>query len=130
MSDQPQEILLQPRNSIEILVKYLEIAQQKGAYESNEIVLLNRACAVVLGGHSDEAIDLVKGKELLIQGILKGQSKGVYALGDAALLHTVVQYVVSTMQEPCCVDAVTTVPTQTLPTIHEHPEECELDNLE
>lgn len=100
VDEQSQEILLNPRNSAEMLVRYLELAQQKNAFEQNELVLLNRACLVVLNDNEDPEINLTKGKELLIQGILKGQSKGVFALGDAALLHTIVQYVVATLSEP------------------------------
>jgi hypothetical protein len=91
---------LNNQNTVEILVKYIEIAQQKGAYLLSEADVLNRARDVLLNGVQDDGISVPNARQLLMQGVVKGQRHGAYSLADAALLHNVVQYVSSHLDEP------------------------------
>jgi len=105
------------QRSTDILVKYIEIAQQKGAYLLSEADVLNKARDVLLNGLQDDGIPVPNARQLLMQGVVKGQRHGAYTLADAALLHNVVQYVSSHVDEP-------------LETIREEPEDEEVVNSE
>ena len=122
MSAEPQEIMLNTRNSLEIVVQFLEIAQQKGAFSLIEADLLNRARVVLLAGASDPELTVVAAKQLFLQGVLKGQRHGAFTLGDAALLHTIVQYVSATLEEPVSAAVVSDEPQPAMPVIEEESE--------
>jgi hypothetical protein len=83
-------ITLTNENSLQILIQYVELAQQKGSYLLQEAELLKRAVDVV-NGQKDHQIDFNASKNLLIQGVVKGQQKGAYNLSDAALLFQAVK---------------------------------------
>lgn len=86
-------INLNSANCVKILMKYTELAQQKGAFSLNEAGILKRAFDV-LGSESqlgDPEIDETMAKNLLVQAVHKGQRSGAYTLSDAALLDKVVQ---------------------------------------
>lgn len=100
------------QSATDILVKYIEIAQQKGAYLLSEADVLNRARDVLLNGVQDDGIPVSNARQLLMQGVVKGQRHGAYTLADAALLHNVVQFVSTHLDEP-------------LETINEDPEDEE-----
>lgn len=89
-------INLTSENCVKILMKYTELAQQKGAFSLNEAGILKRAFDV-LGGVSnkDPDIDDTVAKNLLVQAVHKGQRSGAYTLSDAALLDKVVQALTS-----------------------------------
>jgi len=100
MSSQPtlkpaeQKVLtLDLSNSVQILVQFIEVAQQKGAYLLQEAEVLKRASDVLVSNAQDKDVNEVLAKQLLIQGIQKGQRHGCYTLNDAAILSKVVQYV-------------------------------------
>jgi hypothetical protein len=86
------EIVLNNQNSVKILIKYTELAQQKGVFTLNEAGLLKRAIDVLSGGSDPEINDLVA-KSLLVQAVHKGQRSGAYTLSDAALLDKTVTFV-------------------------------------
>lgn len=88
------------QSATDILVKYIEIAQQKGAYLLSEADVLNRARDVLLNGVQDDGIPVSNARQLLMQGVVKGQRHGAYTLADAALLHNVVQFVSTHLDEP------------------------------
>lgn len=88
------------QSATDILVKYIEIAQQKGAYLLSEADVLNKARDVLLNGVQDDGIPVSNARQLLMQGVVKGQRHGAYTLADAALLHNVVQFVSSRLDEP------------------------------
>lgn len=99
-SQQPSVITLNKSNSIQILVQYIEIAQKAGAYDLREADVLKRAVDVLVNNVNDEAVNEDLAINLLIQGIMKGQTHGgAFNLNDAALLHKVIQYIVSLGQE-------------------------------
>lgn len=100
-SNEPTVITLDNINSIQILAKYIEIAQQKGAYLLSEAGLLKRGVEVLMNNVHDNELNQDNSKQILIQGVHKGQRHGSYTLNDAALLSKVVEFVTnSTVQQP------------------------------
>lgn len=98
-SQEPAVITLDDQNTVQILAQYIEVAQQKGAFKLNEADILKRAVDVLLNNSTDNEINVVSARHLLIQGVFKGQGHGAYTLNDAALLHKVVQYITIRLQE-------------------------------
>lgn len=99
--EDPAVITLNDKNAVEILSKYVEVAQQKGAYLLQEAEVLKRACDVLLYNVVDKEINTNMGKQLLIQGVVKGQNHGAYTLNDASLLNKVVMFVSNSLpQQP------------------------------
>lgn len=96
----PQVITLNDRNSIEILVQYTEVVQKAGVFLLAESDLLKRARDLLLNGIEDGEMNEVNAKQLLIQAIQKGQSKGTFSLDDAYILHRVCNYVAQNINNP------------------------------
>jgi hypothetical protein len=96
--DKPTVITLDNNNSLQIVCQYIEIAQNKGAFQLAEAEILKRAIDVVINNVPDHEIDHVKATHLLVQGIIRGQSSGSYTLNDAALLHKVIQFMINSSQ--------------------------------
>jgi hypothetical protein len=96
--EDPTVITLNDKNTVEILSKYVEVAQQKGAYLLQEAEVLKRACDVLLYNIVDKEINKNMAKQLLIQGVVKGQTHGAYSLNDASLLHKVIMFVSTSLQ--------------------------------
>lgn len=96
--EDPTVITLNDKNTVEILSKYVEVAQQKGAYLIQEAEVLKRACDVLLYNIVDKEINNNMAKQLLIQGVVKGQTHGAYSLNDASLLHKVIMFVSTSLQ--------------------------------
>ena len=96
--EDPTVITLNDKNTVEILSKYVEVAQQKGAYLIQEAEVLKRACDVLLYNIVDKEINKNMSKQLLIQGVVKGQTHGAYSLNDASLLHKVIMFVSTSLQ--------------------------------
>jgi hypothetical protein len=90
---QPQVITLDNRNSVEILSQYIEVAQKAGAFLLPESDLLKRCRDVLLRGAEDSEVNVPTARNLFIQAVNKGQSKGAYSLEDASILHKVCQFV-------------------------------------
>ena len=90
---QPQVITLDNRNSVEILAQYIEVAQKAGAFLLPESDLLKRCRDVLLRGAEDPEVNVPTARNLFIQAVNKGQSKGAYSLEDASILHKVCQFV-------------------------------------
>lgn len=95
---QPTIITLDNNNSVQILVQYVELAQQKGAFVLAEAELLKRVVEFLLNNVPDKDLNELNAKQLLIQAVHKGQRSGAYTLNDAALLHKVVQFVSGQLQ--------------------------------
>jgi hypothetical protein len=98
MADQPQQpqpqvITLDSRNSVEILAQYIEVAQKAGAFLLPESDLLKRCRDVLLRGAEDPEVNVPTARNLFIQAVNKGQSRGAYSLEDASILHKVCQFV-------------------------------------
>ena len=98
-AQQPQVITLDSKNSIDILTQYVEVAQKNGAFLLPESDILKRCKDVLLKGIEDTEINVPTAKNLFVQAINKGQSKGCYTLDDASILHKVCQYIVSESQQ-------------------------------
>ena len=90
---QPQVITLDNRNSVEILAQFIEVAQKAGSFLLPESDLLKRARDVLLRGAEDPEVNIPTARNLFIQAVNKGQSKGAYSLEDASILHKVCQFV-------------------------------------
>lgn len=90
---QPQVITLDSRNSVEILAQYIEVAQKAGAFLLPESDLLKRCRDVLLRGAEDPEVNVPTARNLFIQAVNKGQSRGAYSLEDASILHKVCQFV-------------------------------------
>jgi hypothetical protein len=97
---QPQTIVLNNQNSIEILVNYIEVAQKNGAFLLPESEVLKRCKDFLLKNVSDNELTVSSATNLLIQGINKGQKAGSYTLDDAYVLHRVCTYVSQNLNEP------------------------------
>jgi hypothetical protein len=96
---QPQTITLNAKNSVEILTQYVEVAQKSGAFLLPESDILKRCKDVLLRGAQDAEINVPTARNLFVQAINKGQSKGAYTLDDASILHKVCQYVSQNLSE-------------------------------
>ena len=94
---QPQVITLDNTNSVQILLQFIEVAQKNGAYELPESDILKRSKDVLVNKAQDPEISLAKARELLIQGIVKGQKKGSFTLEDASILHKVCQFIAANL---------------------------------
>lgn len=87
------EITLTNENCVKLLIKYTELAQQKGAFLLNEAGILKRAIDVLSSNSKDPEITEPVAKNLMVQAVHKGQRSGAYTLSDAALLDKVVNLV-------------------------------------
>ena len=94
---EPQVITLNETNSIQIVLQYIEVAQKAGAFLLVEADILKRCKDVCFTKTKDPEINLGQAKQLLIQAINKGQSKGCYTLEDASMLYQVCQFVSSNL---------------------------------
>ena len=97
---QPQSITLDSKNSTEILSQFIDVANKNGTFTLSEADILNRARGVLLKGVQDKEINESTARNLFIQAITKGQSKGSYSLEEASILHQVCNYVTSNLQAP------------------------------
>lgn len=92
----PQAIQLTVENAEQILVRFIDVAQKhaKGsAYELPETEVLVKAIEVV-SGKELEGMSRLQARQVLVNGVIKGQKHGCYELQDAASLNTVVNYLV------------------------------------
>jgi len=93
MSEQNSQVItLNVRNSAEILAQYIEVAQKAGTFLLPESDVLKRAKDVLLNGVEDNEINIPTARNLFIQAVNKGQSKGAYTLDDASLIHKICQF--------------------------------------
>lgn len=109
---QPQVITLDARNSVEILSQYIEVAQKAGAFLLPESDLLKRCRDVLLRGAEDPEVNIPTARNLFIQAVNKGQSKGAYSLEDASILHKVCQFVAQNLSAEAPAPLPTPVPVQ------------------
>ena len=100
MSEQPQVITLNNVNSIELLNQFIDHAQKSGTFALPEADILKRCRDVLLRGQIDSEIPAKAARNLFIQAVNKGQSKGCYTLDDASMLHKICQYVSSHLDDP------------------------------
>jgi hypothetical protein len=100
MSEQPQVITLNNVNSIELLNQFIDHAQKNGTFALPEADILKRCRDVLLRGQIDSEIPTKAARNLFIQAVNKGQSKGCYTLDDASMLHKICQYVSSHLDDP------------------------------
>jgi hypothetical protein len=112
---QPQVITLDSRNSVEILAQYIEVAQKAGAFLLPESDLLKRCRDVLLRGAEDPEVNVPTARNLFIQAVNKGQSRGAYSLEDASILHKVCQFVAQNLsaEAPAVSAAPASSPEQT-----------------
>lgn len=111
MSEQPQVITLDNSNSVQIILKFVDVAQKNGAFLLSEADILKRCRDVLLSNSYDPEITVVQAKQLIVQAIIKGQSKGCFTLDDASILHKVCQYINTTLTTPQPTSVPTPVPT-------------------
>lgn len=110
---QPQVITLDSRNSVEILAQYIEVAQKAGAFLLPESDLLKRCRDVLLRGAEDPEVNVPTARNLFIQAVNKGQSRGAYSLEDASILHKVCQFVAQNLSSEAPVQTSAPVPAAT-----------------
>lgn len=97
---EPQVITLDNKNSIEILASYIEVAQKAGTFVLQESDILKRCRDLLLKGTEDTEINVPTAKNLFVQGIVKGQSKGCYTLDDSFILYKVCAFVSQNIDQP------------------------------
>ncbi len=86
-------ITLNQQNSIEFLIKYIELCQDKGVFNLQEADIIKKSISV-LTGVTDPQINKVTALNILVQGVQKGQLKGgCFKLNDASLLFNIIQYI-------------------------------------
>jgi hypothetical protein len=95
----PNVITLNMTNSIELLSKYIEVAQKAGTFMLAESDLLKRSRDVLMHRAQDNEINTHTAKNLFIQAVNKGQSKGAYTLEDASIIHKICQFVLQNIKE-------------------------------
>ena len=95
---QPQIITLDNQNSIEILSSYVELAQKHGSFALPESDILKRCRDLLLKGIQDPEINVPTAKNLFIQAVNKGQSKGAFTLDDAYIVHRVCTYISANLE--------------------------------
>jgi hypothetical protein len=120
---QPQVITLDNNNSVEILAQYIEVAQKAGAFLLPESDLLKRCRDVLLRGAEDQEVNVPTARNLFIQAVNKGQSKGAYSLEDASILHKVCQFVAQNLSSEAAAVAAPT------PAAVQAPDSEDLDSL-
>lgn len=87
------KITVTNENCVGFIEKYIEHAQQKGAYVLQEADLLQRSLNVLKGNTNDETeLNEESSRQLVVQGVIKGQKNGVYTLADAAFLYNLVVF--------------------------------------
>lgn len=87
------KITVTNENCVGFIEKYIEHAQQKGAYVLQEADLLQRSLNVLKGNASDETeLNEETSRQVVVQGLVKGQKNGVYTLADAAFLYNLVVF--------------------------------------
>lgn len=96
---EPQVITLDHKNSVEILSQFVEVAQKTGCFQLQESDILKRCRDLLLKGVEDAEINVPTAKNLFVQAILKGQSKGCFSLDDASILHQVCRFVSSNLDQ-------------------------------
>jgi len=99
---QPQTITLDAKNSLDILGQYIDMAQkhERCPFSLPESDILKRCRDLLLRGVEDAEINVPTAKNLFVQAIIKGQSKGCYSLDDAFILHKVCTYVSANLEAP------------------------------
>lgn len=95
----PSVITLNIPTCIDILSKYVELAQQKGAFLLKEAELLKRASDILNDVEKDNSLSKGDCLNILIQGVNKGQQSGSYTLTDAALIWRVLEYLQQVSQQ-------------------------------
>jgi len=100
-SEQPQVITLDSMNSSQILSQYIEVAQKHdpNPFTLPEADILKRCRDVLLNGQEDPEIKPPQARQLFMQAVSKGQSKGAWNLDDASILHKVCQYVTANLSD-------------------------------
>lgn len=83
-----------------ILMKYIELGQQKGVFGLAEAELIKRSSDVIFNNVTDPDISQVAAYNLFIQAVNKSQRAGAYTLNDAALLHKTILFVASLFGPP------------------------------
>ena len=87
------KITVTNENCVGFIEKYIEHAQQKGAYVLQEADLLQRSLNVLKGNTNDETeLNEESSRQLVVQGLVKGQKNGAYTLADAAFLYNLVVF--------------------------------------
>jgi hypothetical protein len=112
---EPQVITLTLENSSQILLNYIEIANKAGSFLLQESDILKRCKDVLLSGAQDPEVNVVNARQLLIQGIIKGQGKGAYTLDDASILHKVCSFVNNALTQPQTSAPVSSTPVSSTP---------------
>lgn len=90
---QPTIITLNIENSLQYILKYIEVSNSKGAFLLSEANILKRCFDVILYKFKDKEISLEKAKELVFQGLEKGQLHGDYTLDDASIIVGVMNFI-------------------------------------
>jgi len=77
---------------ISMLLKYTELANSKGCFILSESEVLKRSKDVVLDGKEDKDIPYGDAVKFLIQGVVNGQSKGIYSLDESSEIYKACEF--------------------------------------
>ena len=81
------QITLNHDNSLDFLIQFTELAQKNGVYNLQEADVLKKAVDSIK--NTDGVIPKAEAQNLLIQAVVKGQSRGVYTLVEASTLYNI-----------------------------------------
>lgn len=101
MSVNPQQIVLTKELSMELLVKYIEFSQFKGALKLVDTSLIKKSIDIIIHGQEYPGIDFAGAKSILNQCIHAIQEKGgVWKLNDASFLVDILSFINENINEP------------------------------
>jgi hypothetical protein len=109
-----QQITLNYENSISLLIQYTELCQKSGVFTLQEADLLKKVVDS-LKSNTFQVVSHADAQNLLIQAVIKGQTKGAFTLADASIVYNVCSFLSK--------DAKPEPPKEPLPRIEEENEE-------
>lgn len=83
---------LNEENCFKLMGQFVEVAHSKGIFNFAESDLLKRSVDVCSNGASDSQITKEVGKQLLTNGLEKGQRSGAFSLYDASVIFKVLEF--------------------------------------
>ncbi len=97
---EPVNTSLDYEKSVKILITYVEKAQANGGcFDFQEASTLRKAIQFFRFPNSKQEITEQQAESLLVNGVVRGQSRGAYTLDEASVLYEIITYVVKRRRE-------------------------------
>ena len=86
----PTVLTINKDNVFQIIVKYIETANSKGAYTLEDADVLKQCFDTILHGAKDNGFPLKSAKSAIVQALVKGQARGSFTITDSSvILHSI-----------------------------------------